>query len=323
MIFLENGRFMLAEDLSYSKKHHIFLDLKKKKIGLDQIGYLFLKSPTNLTMLVEDYVKLGEPFASISNDNGISTLIAPCSGKIKSINKNALDYMKVDIYKKGYILTLENISEIDPELISGENIENWGKNEIRSLFINHYSFKIIEIGDSAVGKTAIKVRFTDNYFKQDLKTTLGVDFGSKEINCEMEPNDKSYSVVRKFKATLMIWDAAGQAHYERIRSLYYRDAKGAILCYDVSNPISFKNLKRWVSELEENLGKKVPVLLVGNKVDLENRVSIDQAIAYAKKNNFLFVECSAKTGQGINEAFKQLAIEIYKKEENYNENNKE
>ncbi len=315
-IYLANGKYMLPTNLSYSKNHHVYLDKQKKLIGLDQIGYAFLESPQSLTILADDEIKINEPFASISTERGITTLNAPCSGKIKHKNSNALQNMEVDTYTKGFILELETITEVREDLIAGEKIEPWAKLEVYSLLHNHYSFKIIEIGDSVVGKTAIKVRFTDNYFKKDLKTTLGVDFGSKEITCEYLSDDVFVSGSRTFKATLNVWDAAGQAHYEKIRGIYYRDAKGALLCYDVNNPISFKNLDKWVEELEEHLGKRIPTILVGNKIDLERKVPQEEAKAYAERNGFLYVECSAKTGDGIDEAFKQLTLELYKKEEN-------
>ncbi|WP_371806321.1 GTP-binding protein [Candidatus Lokiarchaeum ossiferum] len=316
MVYLANGRYYIPENLSYSKNHHVYLDLNKKLIGLDQIGFAFLASPQIVTILVENEIKINEPFASIVTEKGITTLNSPCSGKIKTINTKALEYMEVDTYTKGFLLEFEEITEIREDLISGDTIGPWAKKEVQSLLHNHYSFKIVEIGDSAVGKTAIKVRFTDNYFKKDLKTTLGVDFGSKEITCEyLSDDDVFINGSRTFKATLNVWDAAGQAHYEKIRGIYYRDAKGALLCYDVNNPISFKNLQVWVDELEEHLGLRVPTLLIGNKTDLERKVPLEEARRYAKQNGFLYVECSAKTGRGVNEAFKQLAVELYKKEE--------
>lgn len=222
--------------------------------------------------------------------------------------------MKDDTYVTGFILELEEIAEMQPNLINFNNLEEWAKNEIKTLVRNNYSFKIIEIGDSAVGKTAIKVRFTDNYFKKDLKTTLGVDFGSKEIKGEYISSDILFSGTYRFTAKMNVWDAAGQAMYDKIRGMYYRHAKGALLCYDANNHLSFEHLDKWREELEDILGK-VPTLLVGNKIDLERKVTRQEGLAYAKKHNFLFVECSAKTGTGIDGMFKQLAIEIFKREE--------
>ena len=78
-----------------------------------------------------------------------------------------------------------------------------------------------------------------------------------------------------------VWDAAGQEYYDKIRGMYYKDANGCILVYDVNNPESFKNLNKWVDELEENLGRKVPTLLVGNKTDLERKIRREEAVEYA------------------------------------------
>lgn len=316
MVTVCDGRFELPENLFYTRNQHVYLDKSKKLIGLDQIGFAYMINPQMMTILVDKEVKIGEPLASISTDTGITTLESPCSGKIKKVQENALQFMESDTYGKGAIIELDSITDVGTGLVTGAEAEKWALHEARSLIHNNYSFKIIEIGDSAVGKTAVKVRFTDNYFKKDLKTTLGVDFGSKEVKCEYLSQDIMFNGVYRFSAKMNVWDAAGQAHYEKIRGMYYKDAKGAMLVYDISNPESFKNLDKWVAEMDENLGRKVPVLLVGNKADLERKVSRDEAIAYAKKNNFLYIEVSAKTGEGVEDAFKKLALEIYKKEEN-------
>jgi small GTP-binding protein len=315
MVTVGDGRFEIPENLFYTRNQHVYLDKTKNYIGLDQIGYAFMRNPNALSVLVEKNVKIGEPFVSISTEDGITTLDAPCSGKIKHINNNALKFMADDAYGKGYLIELESISDVSPGLITGAEVEKWAKHEVRALLHSTYSFKVIEIGDSAVGKTAVKVRFTDDYFKKDLKTTLGVDFGSKEIKCDYVSQDIMFDGVYRFTAKMNVWDAAGQAHFEKIRGMYYKDAKGALLVYDINNHESFKNLDKWVAELEENIGRKVPILLVGNKSDLERKVTKEEALAYAAKHNFLFIEVSAKTGDGVEDAFKKLAVEIYKQEE--------
>ena len=318
MVVIADGRFELPEEFLYSSQH-VYLDKSKKIVGLDQIGYAYLSNPTEFKVLVEENVTMNEPIAAITTDRGITTLYSPCAGKIKLINQDPLKDMELDTYTKGYVLEFETITEIDPTLISGEKIEQWANHEVKTLLKNEYSFKIIEIGDSATGKTAIKVRFTDDYFKQDLKTTLGVDFGAKELKLEYLADDALFSGVYRFTAKMNVWDAAGQQHYDKIRGMYYRDAKGALLCFDINNPVSFTNLDKWVEDLDENVGRKVPVLLVGNKLDLERRVTFEDAKKYAEKRGFIgYVECSAKTGKGINDAFIKLALEVYKHEEGLN-----
>ena len=315
MVTVGQGRYILPDNYYFSKNQHVYVDPDNKRIGIDQIGFEFLKNPKELKFLVTDNIKAGEPFAVITTEAGISTLNAPCSGEIASINETALESMKTDPYDKGYLLQMKSIDNLIPALISGGDIQSWAEEEARAAIGMSYSFKIIEIGDSAVGKTAMKVRFTDNYYKKDLKTTLGVDFGSKELKCEYMSSDILFTGTYRFTAKMNVWDAAGQAYYDKIRGMYYKDANGCVLVYDVNNPESFKNLDKWINELEENIGTKVPTLLVGNKADLERKVSREEAVAYAIKHGFTFLECSAKTGEGIDDAFTKLAIEMYRREE--------
>lgn len=315
MVVIADGRYELPNDLLYSHQH-IYLDKTKLLVGLDELGYAFLKNPRELKILAEKEISIGEPIAVITTDIGITTFLSPVKGKVKSANADALNNMKNDTYTEGFILEMEFLEELDPNLITGKaDLEKWANFESKSLLYGNYSYKVIEIGDTTVGKTAIKVRLTDDYFKKDLKTTLGVDFGSKELKCEYTSEDVIFTGTHRFKATMNVWDAAGQVHYEKIRGLYYRGARGSILVYDVNNPVTFQNLDNWVKELEENIGKKIPVLLIGNKIDLPREVPREDAVAYAKKNGFLYLECSAKTGKGVQDAFKTLAVEIYKKGE--------
>ena len=314
MVIIADGRYELPDNLYYSSQH-VYVDKDKKIIGLDQIGYAFLKNPKEFKILADNYLDLNEPIAVISTDIGITTLKSPVKGRVKKTNKDALNDMENDTYTKGFIIEMESIEDIDPTLIGGRaDIEKWGKNETRSLLYGQYAFKVIEIGDSTVGKTAMKVRLTDDYFKQDLKTTLGVDFGSKELKCEYVGSDILFGSHR-FSAKMNVWDAAGQEHFSTMRGMYYRGAKGCLLIYDVTNPVSFQNLDKWLEELEDNLGKKVPTLLIGNKIDLERVVPKNDALEYARSKNLLYFETSAKTGAGVINAFKKLAVEVYKAEE--------
>ncbi len=184
-----------------------------------------------------------------------------------------------------------------------------------------YSFKILQVGNTNVGKTALNIRFTRNYFKRDLSSTLGIDFGMKEINCEYkDPNDQS-SKSHKFKVNMNVWDIAGPKSYEQHRCMYYRNAKGIMLCYAIDNPQSFKDLRIWLDELDENLGRWLPIILVGTKSDTERRVPLEVVEKFAKKNKFIYLECSAKKGTGIEKIFETLALEIFRhyehKEHNY------
>ncbi len=315
MVVVEDGRYELPDNYQYMKNQHIYIDKTDGKVGIDEIGYAFLNQPKEITFLVDKQLEVGKPFCTITTDQGITTLNAPCSGNIEKLNVKALEYMDYDTYNKGYLVRVSNISDLSPFLIKQSELNEWAEEEAKSLTRNKYSFKVVEVGDSAVGKTAIKVRFTDDYFKKDLKTTLGVDFGSKEIKGEYLGGDILFKGTYRFTAKINVWDAAGQTHYEKIRHIYYRDAKGAIMVYDINNPISFQNLDKWIKELEQSVGLNIPVLLVGNKLDLERKVPRQDGLQFAMEHNFMFIECSAKTGEKVDEAFYKLALEIFKREE--------
>lgn len=318
MVKVGDGRFELPENFYYNKDQHVYLDPEEGLIGIDQIGYEFLKEPFELKILVEKKVNVGEPIAIITTKKGIIILLSPVTGIIKETNIKALEYMKDYPYSKGFIIKMEQIDEFDPLLIKGEEIVRWGQTEAQSILYDYYTFKLIEIGDAATGKTAIKFRFTDEYFKQDLKSTIGVDFGSKELKFdyndynEVKDDNIFDENTKRFTIKLNIWDAAGQKHFDVIRGMYYRGAKGAIIVYDVSNPVSFNNLTKWVTELQQNLGTKIPVLLIGNKIDLGRKVPYEKAEDFAKKHGFSYIECSAKTGENVQQAFKNLALDIYR-----------
>lgn len=314
MVYLLDGKISIPDDLVYSAEH-LYLNVEKKRIGFDQIGLLRMKNPQDLEFLSTDEISIGMPLIKLNVEQGERVFHSPVTGKIKGVFKRNFSELKNDTYEEGYLIEFERIDDISKTLISGDRLEEWASEEIKDFIGRNYIFKIIEIGDSAVGKTAIKVRFTDDYFKQDLKSTMGVDFGSKEINVEFLQEDLIMNVMIRAKVKITVWDVAGQLQYKNQRGMFYQGARGCLLCYDVTNPLSFQNLKEWMKELEENLGAKVPVLLVGNKIDLPRKVSREEAEAFAKKNGYIYAEMSAKTGINVDNAFTQLAIEMIQKTE--------
>ena len=163
-----------------------------------------------------------------------------------------------------------------------------------------YLFKTIVVGDGAVGKSAITFRFTEDKFQENYKMTIGVDFSIKR----MEVTGK--------KIKLQVWDTGGQERFSKIRPLYYRGALGCLVVFDVTNWNSFENLDMWFNEVKENC-MKIPIILVGNKIDLTNRqVSIETGKAYAKEKSkefglkIAYLETSAKTGETIKKVFSDL-----------------
>ncbi|KAJ8719203.1 hypothetical protein PYW07_016759 [Mythimna separata] len=162
------------------------------------------------------------------------------------------------------------------------------------------TLKILVIGESGVGKSSIILAFTTGDYNASFPATIGVDYKCKVMD------------VNGVKVKLGIWDTAGQERYRTLTSSFYRDAHGAILVYDVSEPKSLAKLNEWVEELQVYSTKKnIVCLVVGNKIDKQNRaVTREQGQAFAQKHRMLFIESSAKTQEGISLAFEELVQKI-------------
>jgi len=155
--------------------------------------------------------------------------------------------------------------------------------------------KAIIIGDSSVGKSSLLYRYTDNDWNPHYIATIGVDF--KVLTFERESK-----IVK-----LQLWDTAGQDRFKTITHTYYRGAHGVMLVFDVTNRESFEHITTWLEEFHQFGGTGVPLVLVGNKSDLPNRmVSAEEARALATQLNCTYVECSAKQNDSVTAAFSQL-----------------
>ncbi|KAJ1392207.1 Small GTPase superfamily [Sesbania bispinosa] len=161
------------------------------------------------------------------------------------------------------------------------------------------SFKILLIGDSAVGKSSLLVSFISNSV-EDLAPTIGVDFKIKLLT------------VGGKRLKLTIWDTAGQERFRTLTSSYYRGAQGIILVYDVTRRDTFTNLSEvWSKEVElYSTNQDCVKVLVGNKVDRDSErlVSREEGLALAEELGCLFFECSAKTRENVEQCFEELAL---------------
>lgn len=113
---------------------------------------------------------------------------------------------------------------------------------------------------------------------------------------------------------LQIWDTAGQERYQLIAKSYYRRAVGAILVYDISRRKSFDHISKWLKVVEENTEPDCCVILIGNKIDLdetEREVSYKDGESFAKINKIEFMETSAKVKENIDVVFLSIAQNIY------------
>eukprot|EP01015_Nassula_variabilis_P030096 TRINITY_DN6572_c0_g1_i4.p2 TRINITY_DN6572_c0_g1~~TRINITY_DN6572_c0_g1_i4.p2 ORF type:complete len:157 (-),score=39.44 TRINITY_DN6572_c0_g1_i4:61-531(-) len=110
-----------------------------------------------------------------------------------------------------------------------------------------------------------------------------------------------------------IWDTAGQEKYESLVPMYYKDAKVALIVYDITNQSSFEKVKFWVQELREKGPPNMILAVVGNKIDLEDKeeVSYEEANSYAKELNAIFAQTSAKENRGIEALFTKISKQLY------------
>ncbi|XP_074267645.1 ras-related protein RABA4d-like [Silene latifolia] len=165
-----------------------------------------------------------------------------------------------------------------------------------------YVFKVVLIGDSAVGKSQLLARFARNEFSVDSKATIGVEFQTKTL------------VIDKKIVKAQIWDTAGQERYRAVTSAYYRGAVGAMLVYDMSKRQSFDHIARWLEELRGHADKNIVIMLISNKCDLASlrAVPIEDAKEFAERENLFFMETSALDSTNVETAFLTALTEIYR-----------
>jgi len=159
--------------------------------------------------------------------------------------------------------------------------------------------KILLIGDSGVGKSSLLTRFCDDSFSDKQLTTIGVDFKVK------------YVELKNTKFKLAVWDTAGQERFRTLTSSYYRGAHALILVYDTSDRQTFSNLTYWVEEVRKySTNPDAVVMVVGNKVDASRAVTTAEGREFAFTHSAVFIETSAKTRQGVRDAFEELLLKI-------------
>ena len=166
----------------------------------------------------------------------------------------------------------------------------------------NYLLKYIIIGNSGVGKSNILLRYVHNQFNDEFKTTVGVEFGAKNIE------------INKKRFRIQIWDTAGQENFRSITRAYYKNSVCACIVYDITNRTSFEDIQSWLNDCKKQTPKTIELVLIGNKNDLEEdrKVSFEEGKAYAEKNNMIFLETSAKTGDNIRKVFESSAEKIDK-----------
>ncbi|MHA2182502.1 MAG: Rab family GTPase [Promethearchaeota archaeon] len=172
--------------------------------------------------------------------------------------------------------------------------------------LREFVFKIVILGNAAVGKTSLINQFVENAFQEDYKPTLGANIIRKDVDIDGED---AHTKIR-----LIMWDLAGQEKYSVIRSMYFQGCEGALLVYDVSRYDTFESIKsKWLRDFKKHIRKEGVYILIGNKSDLS-----DERVVPTENGKNLaddiqashFIETSAKLGENIEEAFLLLVKQI-------------
>ena len=165
---------------------------------------------------------------------------------------------------------------------------------------NATSVKAVLLGESGVGKTCIIARFINNTFENNIMSTTGASYAGKTMTL-----DEFQGKCIKFE----IWDTAGQEKYRALTKIFYKDAKVAILVYDITRKDSFDEIKNyWYNQIKESAPKDIVIGVAANKCDLYDNeaVSEDEARKFADEIGAVFRLTSASTNTGIEELFKNI-----------------
>ncbi|MGQ4875731.1 MAG: Rab family GTPase [Promethearchaeia archaeon] len=167
-----------------------------------------------------------------------------------------------------------------------------------------FILKILTAGEGGVGKTTLLHRYVEGKFSTDTKMTIGVEFFLKEITID----DK--------QCTLQLWDFGGQERFRFLLESYVLGAKGALLMFDLTRPMTLDNLEEWVNICRKS-DPDLPILFIGTKLDLVDEIMVDDDYALQYKehfNLFDYMKVSSKTGEGVQEAFEKLTRKILERQ---------
>ncbi|CAL8242504.1 unnamed protein product [Merluccius merluccius] len=174
-----------------------------------------------------------------------------------------------------------------------------------ALSVPERLFKVVLVGNSSVGKTSLLRSFCEGRFHPSTSATVGIDYSVKTLTLDST------------QVAMQLWDTAGQERYRSITKQFFRKADGVVVMYDVTVEETFKAVRPWLANVQEAAGEGIPILLLGNKMDMdaERQVSYKEAVLLAEETQIMFYEVSAYTGNMVAESLTHLARVLKEQED--------
>ena len=177
-------------------------------------------------------------------------------------------------------------------------MEEKGENDEKDEKEKEKSLKLVLIGNMGVGKTSILTKYCDDKFSENIISTSGIEFKTKTIH------------KNGYKVKMQIWDTSGQERFRSITPNYFRSSDALLFVFDITNEESFKAIQDFINLSEGHSHKNLIKILIGNKIDQEEKrkIKTDEIASFVKQYNFNeFFETSAMKGDKINDIFERIA----------------
>ena len=168
-----------------------------------------------------------------------------------------------------------------------------------------FILKILTAGEGGVGKTTLLHRYVEGKFSAETKMTIGVEFFLKEVEVDGK------------QCTLQLWDFGGQERFRFLLESYVLGAKGAMLLFDLTRPMTLENLQQWVNLVRKG-NNGIPILFLGTKLDLLEDLMVDDEYALSFKEQFKlidYIKISSKSGENVQKSFELLTQRILEQQE--------
>jgi len=210
--------------------------------------------------------------------------------------------------------TLRKFFTKEPRANSADRIDGMNGKEADRYEKQEHLYKILVIGELGTGKTSIIKRYVHQFFSQHYRATIGVDFALKVLNWDAN------TLIR-----LQLWDIAGQERFGNMTRVYYKEAVGAFIVFDVTRTATFEAVQKWKQDLDNKVqlpnGNKVPCILLANKCDQQKEGIVNNPALmeeFCKEKGFLaWFETSAKENINLDEAARFLVTKILANEKSY------